>query len=146
MSDYDTDFALWSERQANALRRRANNEIDWGNVAAEIESLGKSDQREIRSRLAVICAHLLKLRFQPEARSNSWRSSIRENRDAIADLIEESPSLASYPATQLGGPRGAYARARISAAEETGIADLPEPCPWTIEQVLDPDFWPEDCA
>ena len=140
---YDTDPALWAERQADALRRHAHNEIDWENVAEEIESLTRSDKREIRSRLVVICAHLLKWQFQPEARSTSWRGSIRESRDAIADLIEESPSLADYPATQLGGSRGAYARGRISAAEETGIADLPAQSPWTIAQVLDPDFWPE---
>ena len=143
MSDtdlYENDFALWSDRQADALRRRAWNELDWENVAEEIESLGRSDRREIRSRLKVICEHLLKWQFQPDKRSTSWRTSIHNSRDKIADLIAESPSLANYPAGQLAG---AYVPARRDAAEETGIADLPETCPWTIEQVLDPDFWPE---
>jgi hypothetical protein len=139
---YETDSAAWAEQQADALRRRAANEIDWDNVAEEIESLSRSDKREIRSRLAVICEYLLKWQFQADARSGSWRSSIREGRDKIADLIEESPSLAGYPALHFGGPRGAYARGRAKAAEETGIADLPEASPWTIEQVLDPAFWP----
>jgi hypothetical protein len=145
---YDADFALWSERQAALLRRmsngeRVNDQVDWGNVAEEIESLGRNDRREIRSRLRVICEHLLKWRFQPEARSNSWRSSISIARDEIADLIEESPSLADYPATQLGSRRGAYARGRRDAAAETGLYNLPETCPWTIEQVLDHSFWLE---
>jgi hypothetical protein len=139
---YDTDVAAWSERQADALRRRAANEIDWDNVAEEIESLSRSDKREIRSRLAVICEHLLKWQFQPDARSGSWRGSIREARDKIADVIEESPSLADYPAAHLAGPRGAYARGRTKAADETGITDLPVACPWAIEQVLDHGFWP----
>jgi Domain of unknown function DUF29 len=140
---YDTDIALWSERQANALRRRAGNEIDWENVAEEIESLGRSDRREIRSRLEVICKHLLKWQFQPDARSTSWRGSITESRNKIADLIEESPSLTNYPADILLGPRGAYARGQRAAAEETGVAHLPAACPWSIDRVLDADFWPE---
>jgi hypothetical protein len=141
MSDlYETDVALWAERQAAALRRRAGNEIDWENVAEEIESLSRTDKREIRSRLAIICADLLKWRFQPDARSNSWRSSIDQSRDEIADIIKESPSLAAYPPLQLGD---AYGRGRRAAARETGIADLPTLCPWTATEVLDPDFWPE---
>jgi hypothetical protein len=56
MSDlYEADIAAWAEQQANALRRRAANEIDWENVAEEIESLARSDRRKIRNRLAVIC-------------------------------------------------------------------------------------------
>lgn len=144
MSDlYETDFALWAERQADALRHRAGNEIDWENVAEEIESLAKSDKREIRSRLAVIITRLLKCQFQPDARSNSWLGSIAQARRAIAALIEESPSLRPYPATVL---EKAYADGRTDAALETGIADLPAACPWTTEQVLDPDFWPGDAA
>ena len=139
---YDSDAAAWSEQQADALRRRAANEIDWDNVAEEIESLSRSDKREIRSRLAVICEHLLKWQFQPDARSGSWRASIREARDKIADLIEESPSLAHYPAAHLAGPHGAYARGRAKAGDETGITELPDVCPWTIEQMLDHGFWP----
>lgn len=141
MSDlYETDVALWAERQAAALRRRAGNEIDWENVAEEIESLSRTDKREIRSRLAIICAHLLKWQFQPDARSNSWRGAIDEGRDEISNIIKESPSLAAYPPLQLAD---AYDRGRRVATPETGIADLPTPCPWTAAEVLDPDFRPE---
>ncbi len=140
---YERDFAEWSERQAEALRRRAANEIDWENVAEEIESLGRSDRREIRSRLAVICEHLLKWRFQPERRSNNWRGSIIEARGQIADLIEESPSLTAYPASVLGA---AYRRGRERAEVDTGISDLPPACPWAAEQVLDDAFWTEGAA
>lgn len=139
---YETDFVAWADLQADALRRRATNEIDWENVAEEIESLSRSDRREIRGRLTVLCEHLLKWGFQSDARSPSWRASIHEARDRIADLIEESPSLAAYPGTQLSGPRGAYARGRREAVDATGGVGLPEACPWTIDQVLDPEFWP----
>ena len=149
MSDYDTDFVAWSEQQAALLRRMAagerinSNELDWANIAEEIESLARSDKREIRSRLSVICEHLLKWQFRPSQRSGSWRGSIIEARSEIADLIEESPSLASYPDMVLHGPRGAYARGPAKAAAETGLENLPGSCPWTVEQVLDLDFWPD---
>jgi hypothetical protein len=140
MSDlYDTDIAAWSEVQADALRRRATNEIDWDNVAEEIESLARSDRREIRNRLAVICEHLLKWEYQPTGRSRSWRGSVREARRQIADLIEESPSLQPYPATRLAW---AYGHGREKAEDDAGLLDLPPDCPWTVEQLLDPAFWP----
>jgi hypothetical protein len=135
---YDTDPAAWADQQADALRRRAASEVDWDNVAEEIEHLSRSDRREIRSRLEVICTHLLKLAHQPLMWS-SWRGSVREARRQIADLVEESPSLGAYPATVLAR---AYRRGRETAMDETGLTDLPAACPWTIEQVLDGAFWP----
>ena len=141
---YDTDVALWSERQAAELRRRAGGNdtaIDWLNVAEEIEAMGRSDKREIRNRLAVICEHLLKWRFQPGERSGSWRGSIVEARDRIADLIKESPTLRPYPATVLAD---AWPAGRRKAEAETGLSDLPASCPWSIEALLDHEFWPGD--
>ena len=74
-------------------------------------------------------------------RGGAWTAT--RVRDEIADLIEESPSPADYPATQLSGLKGAYVRGRRDAAAETGFTHLPQTCPWTIEQVLDHGFWPE---
>jgi len=139
MSDlYETDAAAWAEQQADALRRRASNEIDWDNVAEEIDSLARSDRREIRNRLAVICEHLLKWEFQTALRSGSWRGSVVEARDQVARLVQESPSLRDYPAKVLAE---AYPSGRRKAEAETGL-DLPATCPWTIEQLLDHGFWP----
>jgi hypothetical protein len=147
MSDlYEADIARWADEQAAELRRRAggnDTSIDWLNVAEEIEAMGRSDKREIRNRLAVICEHLLKWRFQADARSGSWRGSIVEARDQIADVIEESPSLRPYPAARLVW---AYARGRRKAEADTGLLDLPPVCPWTVDQVCDPEFWPEEAA
>jgi hypothetical protein len=136
---YETDFHRWAETQAGLLRTRSANALDWDNLAEEIEALARSDRREIRNRLVVLCAHLLKWEFQPRLRSNSWRSAIREARRQIADLIEESPTLAPYPATKLAD---SYGRGREDAEAETGLPDLPTVCPWTPEQLLDRDFWP----
>jgi hypothetical protein len=136
---YERDFFAWSQAQADALRRKAWDKIDIANVAEEIESLGRSDRREIGSRLAAVLVHLLKWKYQPSLQDLSWRASISESREQIKQLIEESPSLRSYPAERL---TKAYAYARRRTLDETGLPDLPATCPWPIEQVLDSGFLP----
>ncbi len=139
MSNYDTDVYEWTKEQADALRRRAANELDWDNLAEEIESLGIGNRHQIKSRLEMLILHLLKWKYQPEWQCGGWRGSILEARHRLEDLLEESPSLRPLPAEYL--PK-AYARARRKALAETGLYRLPEDCPWTIEQILDEDFLP----
>ena len=139
MSNYDVDVNEWTKEQADALRRRAPNELDWDNLAEEIKSLGSSNRRQIKSRLEILIIHLLKWKYQPEWQCGSWRGSILEARDRLEDLLEESPSLRPLPAEYLSK---AYARARRKALAETGLYRLPETCPWTIDKVLDTDFLP----
>ena len=143
--DYETDLYAWTRRQADALRRRAagelvnETELDWENLAEEIESVGRSEKHEIRSRLVILLAHLLKWAYQSSERSNSWRASIRDARAEIEEILEDSPSLRPLPAEKLAK---AYARARAKALDETGLLDLPAECPWTIDDVLAEDFLP----
>ena len=140
MSDlYEDDIAAWAARQADLLRRRASNKLDWDNIAEEIADVGRSEEREVESRLAIACEHLLKWEFQPRLRSNSWRSSVVQARTRIARVIRRNPSLKPYPATVLAD---AYQDGRDVAEAETGLLHLPETCPWTVEQVLDRTFWP----
>src|SRR3954462_15812330 len=94
---YERDFHAWTQEQAERLRARAHNDIDWANVAEEVESLGRSDRREISRRLGVLLVHLLKWQFQPSNRKTGWLSTIREQRHRIKGLIDESPSLKTYP-------------------------------------------------
>ena len=139
---YDEDFFAWTEEQARLLRAGEVAEIDTLNLAEEIESVGRSDRREIRSRLMVLLAHLLKWRFQPEARSASWLSTVREQRDQIEAIFEDSPSLRPVIGEALSR---AYKRARTVAAEETGLPEttFPAECPFTPEQILAEEFLPE---
>ena len=143
LAGYEEDFARWSAEQAALIRAGKLDRVDLENVAEEIESLGKSDKGEIRSRLEVLVLHLLKWEKQTEHRSRSWASSISSQRHAIHRLLEDSPSLRPYPGEVL--PRD-YPRARVKAHEETGVylEHIPETCPYTIEQILDPDFLPGD--
>jgi hypothetical protein len=133
MSEYEVDFYIWTRGQADALRRRAANELDWENLAEEIESVGRSEKREIESRLEDLLLHLLKWRYQPALQCGSWRSSIGEARFRIARVVKDNPSLRDYPGECLAD---IYPTAKTRAIAETGRLDLPESCPWTIEQLM----------
>jgi hypothetical protein len=140
MSDlYDEDFILWTEQQATLLRRRAagelinDAELDWRNLAEEIEAVGGNTRRELRHRLARLLQHLLKWHYQPERRSRSWRATIRTQRQEIEDLLADNPSLRARLPEFVAA---AYSRARADALDETGLLDLPQELPFTIEQAL----------
>jgi predicted YcjX-like family ATPase len=138
---YEKDFAAWIKDQAAKLRRRAHNEIDWENVAEEIESLGRSERREIQRRLELLIHHLLEWQFQPGRRSESWRVTIGEQRRWVPGIIKESPSLKSHPKKVF---KEAYAEGRRQAINETGLSPkfFPTEPPFTVSQALDDEFWP----
>jgi hypothetical protein len=138
---YDTDLYAWAQEQAARLRAHASCAIDWENVAEEIESVGSSECSEIENRLAVLLPHLLKWQFQPGKRSGSWRSSIREQRFRLSRRLRRSPSLQHYPSEVLAEE---FELARLKAADETGLplGAFPAECPYTISDILDPDFHP----
>jgi hypothetical protein len=93
---YDQDFVLWTKQQAAALRRAkgTNLPLDWDNLAEEIESLGKSDRRELASQITRILRHLLKLAVSPAREPrDGWRESVIDARAAIELVLDDSPSL-----------------------------------------------------
>jgi hypothetical protein len=139
---YETDFYAWTQAQAAALRAKDVAALDIEHVAEAIETLGMNEKRAISRQLQRLLAHLLKWRYQPTHRTPSWRRTIRQARDAIADVLENSYSLRTYPTQRV--PL-AYRRARRDASDDTGLplATFPEACPWTVAQALDEDFWPE---
>lgn len=94
MSDlYDTDLHAWSQRQAELLRRRAANELDWDNIAEEIEGVGASEKHQIKSRLEVLCHHLLKWRYQPELLWQLARQHFRAAPPIAAAVEAESVAM-----------------------------------------------------
>src|SRR4051812_15628105 len=95
---YDEDFVAWTEQQAEALRsasRGATNQpLDWENLAEEIESLGRSDRRELHSQLYRIIRHLAKLQFSPATGPRQgWLDSIGDGRKQAELVLADSPSL-----------------------------------------------------
>ncbi|KAA0682269.1 DUF29 domain-containing protein [Roseomonas genomospecies 6] len=139
---YDRDFYAWANEQAALLRAGRLDAADIEHIAEEIESMGRSEKRELINRLAVLLLHLLKWRFQPGLRSNSWRLSVREQRIRLASHLEDNPSLKSKIPEALAG---AYRLAVVEAERETGLAEdtFPEKCPWSFEHMMDECFWPE---
>jgi hypothetical protein len=138
---YDEDYYAWSQEQARLLREGRLGEIDAENIAEEIESLGRSDWRELKSRIVVLLTHLLKWQYQPDGRSKSWSRTVRVQRRDIADLLKESPALRRKVGDAL---EEAYPAACEDAADETDlpIETFPAACPYTADELLDPGFWP----
>jgi hypothetical protein len=139
---YDQDFNLWLEQTVDLLKTKQFEALDIENLVDELESMSSRDKREILSRLKIVLLHLLKWKYQPQKQCGSWQSSIRTNRDEIAQILIDSPSLKNYPGQVLDS---AYPISRKNAASETGLAlnVFPESCPFSIAQVLDEEFWPE---
>jgi len=139
---YDLDFLEWTLKNAELLRAGRFAEADILHIAEEIEDMGKSLRRSLRSRLEVLLAHLLKWKFQPEGRGSSWETTIRIQRVRIEQLLEEMPSLRNAVAERI--PAG-YRTAVLAAAGETSLPRMafPPECPFSLEQVLDEEFFPE---
>ncbi|HWA23166.1 MAG TPA: DUF29 domain-containing protein [Caulobacterales bacterium] len=143
MSDlYDKDTYSWAFAQADALRRRSANEIDWENVAEEIESVGRSQESELYARLKVLLLHLLKWTYQPDMRGRSWTATIRVQRLEISKHMRRNPGLKSGLEETFAN---AYEAARLAASIETDMSEdtFPETSSFTFEQAMDDDFWPE---
>ena len=141
-ADYDADFYAWTVEQARLLRAGELSAIDAANIAEEIESMGRSDRRELQSRLVVLIMHLLNWRHQPAAQSRSWSATIEEQRLQIENVFAESPSLRPLAAGMLAQ---AYAIARTRAIAETGLADeaFPAACPFSLDDILSRSFLPQ---
>ena len=139
---YEQDFYAWANEQANLLRTGQLAAADIEHIAEEIESMGKTEKRELVSRLTVLLLHLLKWHFQPTYRGASWRLSIANTRDQLVDHLADNPSLKAKMAEAIAS---AYRYARRDAARETtlDVATFPTDCPWTFDQILDADFWPD---
>lgn len=141
-NSYERDFYAWTLESSKLLRQKKFEEIDVENIAEEIESMGKSNKRALVSHFSVLMAHLLKWQFQPARRSRSWQLTIKHQRLQIRKLLEESPSLQYQISEKL---IDAYEEARIIAASETGMEEevFPPQCPFTLENALDSQFFPE---
>jgi Domain of unknown function DUF29 len=139
---YDNDFYAWSAQQAELLRAGKLKQADIEHIAEEIESMGRTEKRELISRLAVLLLHLLKWKFQPAKRGASWEASIRVQRNRLADHLDDNPSLRPLLPQAI---KAAYRDAVLETIAETGLhgATFSEACPWSMEQTLDAGFWPE---
>jgi hypothetical protein len=140
-ADYDSDFVAWTKEQALALRRRATNAIDWDNIAEEIESLGKRDQRDLRSRIQTILDHLMRLQASPaQAPRHGWERTLIVQRTGIRQLLDDSPSLKPAVPVVIAAEMPTARRLATLAMEEYGEAPrVPlDQLSYTEAQVLGP--------
>lgn len=147
---YDTDFYGWTQDQAAKLRKllieRSNLDLDLENILEEIDSLGRSDYRELVSRFEEVAIHLLKLHFSTMLECERlWKNSVRGQRTRIVRLLRQSPSLKPRLAEAL---EAGYEDALRHFSEEKLIeltmpAQLPGSSPFDVEAYLTDEWWPE---
>ena len=143
--DYDTDILEWSERQATLLRRRAAGELineadlDWPNIAEEIESVGRSERLALASHIETVIEHLAKLELSPALEPRRrWLETVLRTRSAIRKLIKASPSLLPTLETVIAEEMPTAVQLAIASLATHGETPLrpPEEISYTPEQVL----------
>ncbi len=142
-ADYERDFYAWTQAQAAALRRADAVGVDWRNVAEEIESLGRNDRESVESHLETVIEHLLKLTFSPTAEPRrGWRVSVATARVNLDKKL--TPTYRRHLEDTLSMRFGYGRRLANAGLAQDGVSatDLPAACPWSLEQLLDADFWP----
>jgi hypothetical protein len=139
---HERDFYAWANEQAGLLRAGRLSEADIRHIADEIESMARTEKRELVSRLAALLAHMLKWHYQPVRRGASWEATIRIQRRDLARHMRDNPSLAAKLDEAISD---AYGDAILTAYGETALPKqtFPIVCPWSFEHMMDEDFWPE---
>ena len=150
---YEQDFNVWRETIIKKIKQQDFNDIDWEHLLLELEDMGKSEKRSFVSNLTILISHLLKLTVQadaPEMMKGSWYSSVTEHRFRVKKDLEENPSFKNYlhevifiayaDARKLAIKESKNAKLGVRKPEET---EYPLDFPFTIEQLLDEDFYGE---
>lgn len=140
---YDRDILLWSEQQADLLRRlsrgeRVNDSLDWPNLIDEVESVGRNEFQAVETLLRVALLHLLLARYgRAEPPRGHWLT------EALGALDEASRRYAPSMAQRLDLPRAwrlACRQAEAKLAIDGGpSAPLPPDCPFALQDLIAPD-------
>jgi hypothetical protein len=140
---YGTDFYAWTQEQGRAVEERRWASVDTENVAEEVRSLGRAVRNEIADRVEILLSYLLKWRHFAEYRGLAWKENIDRQRREVADLFEESPTLATANEQFVAA---AYENARRRLKYETYLmeTDFPPSCPFPTAQVFDSGYFPEE--
>ncbi len=139
---YDSDYYLWLTQTSQFLKTADFSQLDLPNLIEEIEDMGKRQKKVIKSNLRVVLWHLLKYKYQPQKRSNSWKLTLLEHRRRLQEDFADSPSLCPYYSNVFDS---CYQDAREQAAQETELplTVFPEVCPFSQSEVLDKHYLPE---
>jgi hypothetical protein len=142
-TQYQSDVVAWAHEQAQFIRAGKFDRLDLTHLAEEIEDVGKSEQRELASRMAVLLAHLIKWQHQPSKQSKSWMRTLRIQRKEIEYALGEAPSLRTK-FNDSAWLAIVWAKAIAQAENETGLdlETLPDALPWAVSDVLQDDWYP----
>ena len=140
--NYEEDFYGWTMQNVQFLKQRNYQEADIEHIIEELEEMGTSNENQLINRLAVLIAHLLKWQFQPDFRGRSWEGTIEEQRRKIERIIKKNPSL--KPKIPEAIEEGfADSKAIIKKETPIDLKILPENCPYTFDQIMDNEFYPD---
>src|SRR4051812_17358704 len=135
---YEADETAWLEAMADLIGQGRWDDLDYPHLMEYLGDMARRDRHEGESRLTTLLTHVLKWVHQPDQRSCSWRATIVEQRQELAGLIARGV-LRNHAERIL--PQ-AYADAVERAAAETRLATavFPAECPYSLEQLLMPEF------
>ncbi len=133
--NYEGDVVAWAREQVALMKAGRFSELDLENVIEEIDDVAKRERRELKSRMAILIAHLLKHKYQPEKLTPSWAATVRIQRRSIAALLDQMPSLKPvlHDTAWFGG---AYDDGLLVAIQETQLETFPSVCEWTVAEIL----------
>ena len=145
--NYNEDTYGWALHTAELLKEGKMDQVDFENIIEEIESLGRSERRELISRLEVLLQHLLKWCYQPQKRTRSWQLTIQHQRNKLFSVLDDNPSLKTLE-TLTKSIKEAYKSAILKAAIETELESttFPQDCPYSFEEIMNDNFYPEASA
>ncbi len=140
---YQSDLNLWLQETANLLRNEDVEQLDCQSLAEEIEDMAGSRKDALESNLIRVLQHLLKWKYQPQKRTNSWKASITKHSLRLNKAFKKSPSLKPYFEQVFAE---CYQDARLITAQETGldISVFPDICPFSQVDVLNPQYLPNE--
>ncbi|MQA19400.1 DUF29 domain-containing protein [Rugamonas rivuli] len=140
---YEDDVAEWALEQVALLRSGQWALLDIEHIAEEIEDMNISHRHQLAHRMAILMAHLLKWKYQPDRGGASWEKTIRGQREKIKRLLKRMPSLRRLLANPQWD-RDVWDDAVDIAIHEAHLRDLPNARPWDFEQLLSDEFFPDD--
>ena len=143
---YERDYYLWAQEQARALTEHRPDQIDWENLAEEVDDLARRNADALEGHCETLIEHLLKIAIAPESiRKNNqrlWRTSVRNARHKIRILLRRNPSLRSR-SEELFGDAWPIARNNALAKLDLDEESIPEEPLFKFAQAFDDQFEPE---
>ena len=141
---YEQDFYLWIQETVELLKKGQLEQLDIENLIEEVDSMGKSQRKELKTRLTVLIEHLLKLQYwttEKDYNTRGWRNTIVEQRRQIAYTLADSPSLKAIVNDIF---LDCYQDARNDTLRkyQLPLTLFPQESPFSLLEVLDPDFIP----